>query len=107
MKEKEKLLAALSEALLKKQKSCAHYEYLAEWASEKHVRETSKSILISEKQHLELLSSLVEKLEKDGFESEILEGTDVKNKSSRASRIDNNLKQELITKLFTRAIDKS
>ena len=92
MKEKEKLLAALSEALLKKQKSCAHYEYLAEWASEKHVRETSKSILISEK---------------DGFESEILEGTDVKNKSSRASRIDNNLKQELITKLFTRAIDKS
>lgn len=107
MEDNEKLLAALSEALLKKQKSCAHYEHLAEFASEKHVRETSKSILISEKQHLELLSSLVEKLEKDGFESNILEGTDIKNKSNRAPGIDNNLKQELITKLFTRITDKS
>lgn len=106
MEEKEKLLVALSEALLKKQKSCAHYEYLAESASEKHIRETSKSILISEKQHLELLSSIVEKLEKDGFESDLLGGTDVKNKSSRVPGIDNNLKRELMTKLFTRAIDK-
>jgi rubrerythrin len=100
MREKEKLLAALSEALSEKQKSCAHYEYLAEFASEKHVRETSKSILVSEKQHLELLSSLVEKMGKDGFESNIVEGIDVKNQSSKVPGMDNKLKQELMTKLF-------
>lgn len=107
MKKKEKLLAALSEALSKKQKSCAHYEYLAEWAPEKHVRETSKSILISEKQHLELLSSLVEKLGKDGFESNILEDTDVKNKSNKVPEMDNDLKQELLAKLFTKTLDET
>lgn len=107
MREKEKLLAALSEAYSKKQKSCAHYEYLAEFASEKHVRETSKSILISEKQHLELLGSLVEKLEKDGFDSDIAEGINVKNQPGKVPVMDNNLKQELMAKLFTRALGKT
>ena len=65
METKDKLLTALNQALLKKQESCSYYEYLADSAPEQRMREVSRRILVSEKQHLDLLTSLLNKLQQD------------------------------------------
>lgn len=110
MKGEDSLLTALNEALLRKQQSCSYYENLANRVPEQRIREVSKSILVSEKQHLELLSSLVDNLQQGALTSDNLENIQKESKTfGFASPLGtkSNLQQEIIVQLYDRIAGKN